>query len=174
MSDRIDRLLIYAQNDPELLDRLLFLAESDTQLEAPIRTPDDSYEALAPHLLGHGEERLVALALDRRRRPLGAQVLTIGTDRFCIVDPRQIYRWALLQGTTGAGASAIIIGHNHPSGDPAPSAQDLDVTRRVAQAGRILGIPLLDHLVIAGTTGWCSLAQRGELPAYRDDVGWTA
>ena len=71
----------------------------------------------------------------------------------------------------GLGASAVILAHNHPSGDPTPPAQDRDVTRRVAAAGRILGVPLLDHLVV-GRNDWTSLADRGLLPSWREEGPW--
>ena len=69
--------------------------------------------------------------------------------------PREIYRDALL-----AGASAVVVAHNHPSGDPTPSSDDREVTRRLAEAGETLGVDLLDHLVIAAEE-WTSLARLG-------------
>jgi len=69
--------------------------------------------------------------------------------------PRELYREALLR-----NAARVIICHNHPSGDPAPSRQDIELTRRVRDAGSLLGLRLLDH-VIVGTEGYTSLATRG-------------
>lgn len=130
---------------------------------AAVRDPQAAEALLAPHLRGLPYEELHALYLDRRRRPITRRVLTRGNDAFTIVDPKQIYRPAV-----ALGAGAVVLAHNHPSGDPEPSSQDFEVTRRVAAAGRILGIPLVDHLVI-GSTRATSLAARGCLPTWPAD-----
>jgi DNA repair protein RadC len=101
-------------------------------------------------------ERLVAIYLDRRRRVLATRVLSQGSDGFTIVDPRQVFQLAV-----EIGASAVILAHQHPSGDPRPSSQDLDVTERVGRAGRVLGISLLDHIVVVRGGGYTSLAEEG-------------
>jgi DNA repair protein RadC len=126
----------------------------------PVRSPDDAHAQLGPGLRALPDEELHALYLDRRHRPRARRMLTRGSDGFTVVDPRQVFRPAV-----SLGASAVVLAHNHPSGDPTPSAQDREVTRRVAAAGRILGIALLDHLVI-GDTDYVSLAEWGELPAW--------
>jgi len=114
-------------------------------------------------------ETLSAIYLDRRRKPLAFRELSRGSDGFTIVDPRQIYRTAV-----SLGASAIILAHNHPSGDRTPSEQDRDVTRRVAHAGRVLGIVLLDHIVLGGGGRFTSLAEQGVLPSWSaETAGWT-
>lgn len=99
-------------------------------------------------------EELHALYLDRRNRPLAVRVLTRGSDAYTVVDPRQVYRVAVR-----LGAAAVILAHNHPSGDATPSVQDVDVTRRVVQAGRVLGVKLLDHFVVGSWT--VSMAEEG-------------
>jgi DNA repair protein RadC len=81
--------------------------------------------------------------LIRRHSILRVEVATIGSARFTVVDPQGLYRLALLY-----RASAIALAHNHPGGDPRPSQQDLEVTRVVEAAGKVLGIELLDHLVV--------------------------
>ena len=136
---------------------------------APVLDASDARDLLAPRLEGLANEELHALYLDRRRRPLALRQLTKGSDGFTVVDPRQVYRVAV-----HIGASAVILAHNHPSGDPRPSAQDRDVTERVARAGRVLGVSLLDHLVIAGNT-YTSLAEEGMLQAWpAAGPSWTA
>lgn len=135
---------------------------------AVIRSAADAHAVLGPHLAGLEDEELHGLFLDRRRTCLAHRRLTRGCHAFTIVDPRQIYRFAVQ-----LGASAVLLAHNHPSDDPTPSPQDLDVTARVARAGKVLGIPLIDHLVI--TRGrFVSLAERGHLPASTaTGVHWT-
>ena len=136
---------------------------------SPCTTPEHARDVLAPALAGLEDEELHGLFLDRRRRPLATRQLTRGSHAFTIVDPRQIYRSALK-----LGASAVILAHNHPSGDPTPSACDLDVTERVARAGKVLGVPLLDHLVIADRA-FRSIAADGHLPqTSATGTLWTA
>lgn len=136
----------------------------------PITSAKDAYDALGPSLQSLVDEELHGLFLDRRHRPLARRRLTHGSDGLTVVDPRQVFRIAV-----GVGASAVILAHNHPSGDPTPSAQDRDVTERMARAGRILGISLLDHLVVGRGT-WVSLGATGELRPMPVEVypSWTA
>jgi DNA repair protein RadC len=98
-----------------------------------------------------------AIALDGRHRPLAYYVVSRGTVTASLVHPREVFRPALM-----LGACALIVAHNHPSGDPEPSPEDISVTKRLADAGKLLGVPLLDSLVIAaGTGGYVSLRDRG-------------
>ena len=89
-------------------------------------------------------ERFVAIYLDGRQRPVADCVVSIGTATASLVHPREVFQPAI-----AVGACALLIGHNHSSGDPTPSREDLDVTKRLADAGRILGITVLDHVVWA-------------------------
>lgn len=138
--------------------------------ELPARIDDPAAAAahLAPALRGLADEELHALLLDRRHQVLAHRVLTRGSDAYTIVEPRQVFREAL-----AAGAAAVILGHNHPSGDPTPSAQDRDVTQRVARAGRIVGVALVDHVVIGGES-WRSMAEEGLFRPGQELAGWTA
>lgn len=128
---------------------------------ATVDNPDCALAAVRPLLLGREREALVVVALNRRRRVIDVAVLSEGSPEFTVVDPKTIYRWAL---TRAKPTSAIILAHNHPSGDPAPSPQDRDVTDRVGRAGFLLGIPLLDHLVVTDAGGYRSLAADGHIP----------
>ncbi|MCB9664536.1 MAG: DNA repair protein RadC [Alphaproteobacteria bacterium] len=138
----------------------------------PPRVLDSAWAAhalLGPGLLGLAVEELHAAYLDRRRRVLDLRSLTRGSEQFTVVDPRQIFRPAV-----ALGAAGVVLAHNHPSGDPSPSVQDLEVTRRVAAAGRTLGIELVDHLVVA-REGWVSLRETGQLdPGVPMAASWTA
>ena len=95
------------------------------------------------------------VALDTRHRVIGTTIVSIGTAAHTFLAPREVYRDALL-----LGASAIVVAHNHPSGDAAPSDDDRRITRRLARAGETLGVELLDH-VIVGDPAWTSLARAG-------------
>jgi DNA repair protein RadC len=114
---------------------------------ALVHTADDAIRWLGPRLRGLREEQLHGVFLDRRHRVLAVRTLTAGSDSYTVVDPKQVFRIAFQ-----VRASALMLAHNHPSGDPTPSRADHDVTRRVARAGLTLGIPLLDHLIFAGDT----------------------
>lgn len=103
-------------------------------------------------------ERLVVVALDRRGRVIDVEVLTKGSDWCTIVDPKQIFRWAL---TRSRPAASIILAHNHPSGDPTPSKQDVEVTVSVRAISRIVGIVLNDHIIIGSNGDYRSLAVEG-------------
>lgn len=112
---------------------------------------------LAPEVRGLEVETFHTLVLDVRHELLAHETVAVGTLTTAPVHPREVFRPALRR----AGA-AVIVAHNHPSGDPEPSAEDLAVTRRLVDAGKVLGIPLLDHVVL-GDTRWVSLRERGAI-----------
>jgi DNA repair protein RadC len=98
---------------------------------------------LSPLLADLDREHFVVLALDARNRPIGAHTVSVGTLSASLVHPREVFKFAIL-----ANASSLILAHNHPSGDTAPSQDDIELTRRLVQAGELIGIQVLDHLVI--------------------------
>lgn len=116
---------------------------------------EGALEALKPLLWGHQQEHVAVLVLDARRRVLAAQTVSQGTLTQALAHPREVFRVAVK-----FGAAAIVVGHNHPSGDPTPSPDDDRLTRQLRQAADVLGIPLLDH-VIMGERGTFSYAQQG-------------
>jgi DNA repair protein RadC len=122
-----------------------------------IRGPADVHLLLGPRLRDLPQEEFHALFLDSRHRVLREALITRGTLDASLVSPREVFRLAVVE-----GAAAVILAHNHPSGDPAPSPDDRAVTRQIAEAGRALGIPVLDH-VILGDGRFASLAEEGAL-----------
>jgi len=100
---------------------------------------------LRPHLLNKKKEHVVALLLDTRHRLIRLSPIAVGSLSASLVHPRELFREAIR-----ASAAALIVAHNHPSGDPHPSEHDLALTKRLAEAGRLLGIELLDHLILGG------------------------
>jgi DNA repair protein RadC len=90
------------------------------------------------------QEMVYVIFLSRKNKALGRHLVTIGTLTAALCAPREVFRPAIL-----ASASSIVVAHNHPSGDPSPSAADLEITRALRSAGEVIGIPLMDH-VIAG------------------------
>lgn len=102
------------------------------------------------------QEVMGALYLDGRQRLVAERELFRGTLDRALVEPRRIFKEALVHDATG-----IVLFHNHPSGDPTPSAHDLAFTRRMLDAGELLGVALMDHLIIAAGGRWVSLRRRG-------------
>nr|WP_274387723.1 JAB domain-containing protein [Salsipaludibacter albus] len=120
-----------------------------------VTSPESAATVVAPVLAGRDREACVAVALDTRHLVLDVGVVSIGSLDHTFMAPREVYRDALL-----VNAAAVVVAHNHPSGDPTPSADDVAVTTRLARAGEVVGVDLLDHLVVAGSR-WQSLARQG-------------
>lgn len=118
-------------------------------------TPEDLAELVLPLLTGLDREHCLLVSLDTRHQVLDVRTVSIGSVAHTFMDPREVYRDALL-----SGASAVAVAHNHPSGDPSPSPEDRAVTRRLVRAGEILGLPLIDHLVV-GRGNWRSFGRMG-------------
>lgn len=164
-----------AARDPETAARLARMLTEAPQ-GGGIRTPQDAISILVPHLAGHEVEHVAVIAVDRRLRVLDVARLSSGTDGAAIVDPRTILRWALTR--PRSGAYGIVLAHNHPSGDPTPSREDIGVTAKLAQACAAVGILLLDHLVVvddpyAGLRA-SSLVEMGHVPTQRTSYSFTA
>lgn len=125
-----------------------------------LRTPDDvaSHVAqlLSPRLEGLEQEEFHTVLLDARHRPIRACPVSVGSLTASLVHPREVFRAAVR-----CSAAAVVVAHNHPSGDPEPSAEDLALTKRLISCGALLGIPLLDHVVL-GEGNWVSLRSRLE------------
>jgi DNA repair protein RadC len=124
---------------------------------APLRTPEETARYLLPRYAARPVETFGLLALDVRHRLRKEAVISVGCLTSSIVHPREVFQEALR-----ARAAGIVLFHNHPSGDPEPSADDLALTRRLAAAGTLMGIEVLDHLVL-GAARYVSLKQRGAL-----------
>lgn len=122
-----------------------------------ITSPDQAYEAIEPLLRGLDREAGVVVSVDTKHRILAVDTVSVGSVSHTFLAPREILRTVLTR-----GASAFFVAHNHPSGDPTPSRDDILVTKRLASAGEVVGIELLDHLVV-GDLSFVSLARLGEL-----------
>jgi DNA repair protein RadC len=125
----------------------------------PIRAPADVHRHLHPRLRHVRQERFLVLLLDGRNRLIRIETVSQGTLTASLVHPREVFRPALRE-----AAAALILVHNHPSGDPAPSAEDREVTLRLVRAGEILGVRVLDHVIVA-ERGYRSLREDGLLDA---------
>lgn len=103
------------------------------------------------------QERFVGIYLDSRHRILHYATITVGILDASLIHPREVFRPAV----ASLPCSGVIVAHNHPSGDPTPSPEDRAVTRQLCEAGRALGIPLLDHLVMGEGGRWVALGEGG-------------
>ncbi len=130
-------------------------AAVERSLERPlVRGPADVQRLLAEVVRGEEREQFHVLLLDGKHRLKARHTVSIGSLSTSIVHPREVFRPAVR-----AAAAAVLCAHNHPSGDPEPSPEDVAVTQRLDQAGKLLGIPLLDHVVL-GDGQWISMRQR--------------
>lgn len=117
--------------------------QAQATVSAPLAGPVAAAQALHSLLAGRATEHFAVLALDARRRILAGELVSHGSLTQALAHPREVFRTAVK-----LGAAAVVVGHNHPSGDPSPSPDDLALTRRLRQAADLLGIPLLDHLIL--------------------------
>lgn len=124
----------------------------------PVRGPADVFRHFHARLRQSRHERFYVLLLDGRHRMLREVVVSQGTLTASLVHPREVFRPALRE-----AAAAVVLVHNHPSGDPTPSSEDREITVRLADAGSLVGIPVLDHVVVA-ERGWTSLCELGGIP----------
>jgi len=111
----------------------------------PIRGPDDVAALPAIRRLKSAKrEHFVVLLLNARHEVEAVETVSIGSLNASIVHPREVFKQAVL-----ASAASIVLAHNHPSGDPEPSEEDLSITKRLVQCGELLGIGVLDHVIVA-------------------------
>jgi len=126
-------------------------------VDKKIQCPADVFN-IAQNVIRAGEyaeENLWLLTLDTKNNITGIFTVSTGSLNSSIVHPREVFKRAVLQ-----NAASIIICHNHPSGDPTPSPEDINITKRIYNAGQILGIELLDHIII-GDNKYTSLKENG-------------
>lgn len=122
-----------------------------------IRTPEDVAFLLMPRFRYETREHFLAVLLSTKNHVLKTSVISVGSLNASIVHPRELFGEAI-----NASAASVILAHNHPSGDPSPSAEDISLTRKLVEAGKILDIPVLDHVVL-GDGKFVSLKEKGIL-----------
>lgn len=125
--------------------------------EAPLRSASDVYARYRYLLADSPVEVFLALLLDVKHRPVREVRVSVGTLDGSLIHPREVFARAVAE-----RAGAVLLVHNHPSGDPSPSPEDREVTRRLRSAGEIVGIPVLDHVII----GDCAFH------SFREEAGW--
>jgi len=126
-----------------------------------VRSPADAATVLAEYFSDRDREEFVIVFLDTANTLTGLHVASVGGLAASIVEPRQVFKAAVL-----ANAAAVLLAHNHPSGNPEPSREDVAVTRQLVEAGKVMGIPVRDHLILTdresdGSPTYTSMAERG-------------
>jgi DNA repair protein RadC len=120
-----------------------------------IRSPRDVYNLMQDYIGDADREHFAVLLLDTKNQVVAVHTVSIGDLSSTIVHPREVFKIAVHY-----GAASVIVSHNHPSGDTTPSPEDIAVTKRLDQAGELLGIELLDHIIL-GDGRWTSLKEKG-------------
>ena len=136
--------------------KLKMIKEDTVEYNTTIKSPAD-VAALAREVLEMHEmavENFIILSLNTKNKIAGMHTVSIGSLNASIVHPREVFKAAILN-----NASGIICLHNHPSGDPEPSKEDIEITKRLIEAGKILGIEVLDHVII-GEQRYLSMKER--------------
>ena len=153
-------LLDALRSNLNLLGEIAMRYDVETQPERSddppsITTPKDVHSLLGPEMSRLAQEQLRVLLLDIKNNVVGQRIIYVGNVNSSIVRPAEVLRPAVIE-----AVPSIIVSHNHPSGDPTPSPEDVACTRELAQAAKLLGIELLDHIVIGGDR-FVSLKERG-------------
>lgn len=123
----------------------------------PIHKPKDVYDLLAPELRHLTKEHFVCLFLNTKNRVIFKEIISIGSLNAAIVHPREVFRAAIKR-----CSASLICAHNHPSGDSTPSQEDVNLTKRLVEVGKIVGIDVLDHIIVGGNQFY-SLKEHGHI-----------
>lgn len=128
-------------------------------INAPsISSPETVYQYLLALVEDDAVERLIALYLDAKHKVIGSRVVSVGSAIQSLVHPREVFQSAVL-----LGAVAVVVAHNHPSGSLDPSTEDTASTKRLVEAGTLLGIQVLDHVIFARDCGFLSMRDKGSM-----------
>lgn len=121
-----------------------------------LRNTMDAVELVHSMFQYADKEMMVVLSLDTKNAPLALEIVSVGTVNSCLIQMRELFKHSILN-----NATSILCFHNHPSGIPTPSKDDIAVTKQIEEAGRLLGIRLLDHIIIGSEKSYVSLRERG-------------
>ena len=122
-----------------------------------VTCPEDAADYAAPRLRYEDREHMCTMLLNVKNHIIAWETISIGSLDASVVHPREVFRPAIIK-----GAASIILVHNHPSGDPTPSKEDLEVTARMVQVGKIMNISVLDHIIIGGDN-FVSMKEKGAI-----------
>ena len=153
-------VLAALRNNNKLLNELAARYEVSWQKARPvdrpaINCPEDVYRLIGPEMANLAQEQLRILLLDTRNQVIEQAIIYQGNVNTSVIRPAEVFRPAVLE-----NAASIIVCHNHPSGNPEPSAQDIAITKTLKEAGELLEIQLLDHIIVGSENRLVSLKER--------------
>ena len=122
-----------------------------------VNSPTDAVSLVKDMMESSDKEKLIVCSLNTKNEPTAIEVVSIGTLNSSLVHPREVFKSSILN-----NANSIIVFHNHPSGDITPSSEDINITNRLKESGKILGIEVIDHIIV-GQDNYCSLKEKGML-----------
>ncbi len=125
---------------------------------AVLRTPKQVSHFIKHHFLTQDKEQFFCIHMDTRHKPIDVDLVSMGTINASLVHPREVFRAAIIN-----NAANIIFVHNHPAGNPEPSADDIDITKRLYEASMLLGIEVLDHII--------TTADKDQYYSFREEYG---
>lgn len=131
------------------------LKEKEIKNDEPIRSPDDVKERFGPKIRDMKQEVFMVITLSSSNKVIQDRIITKGLLNSSLTHPREVFREAILE-----NAASVILLHNHPSGNLEPSREDISITKQIVEAGKIIGISVHDHIIIAGD-GFTSMMERG-------------
>ncbi len=120
-----------------------------------VSEPKEAYELVREILENEDREKLIACFLNTKNQPVAINVISVGSLNSSIIHPREIFKVAIL-----SNSASFILFHNHPSGNPEPSSEDIMATSRIKECGKLMGIEMLDHIIIGDET-YCSMVEKG-------------
>lgn len=137
--------------------KVMLVHESNLRHKSQVITdPSDAARVVRGYLRGVDREHFVGLYLDSSNKLIAIHTISVGILNSSLVHPREVFKIALM-----VNAAGVIVAHNHPSGNIEPSGEDLKITRQLVEAGKILGLPLHDHIIVTERNGYTSLAEKG-------------
>ncbi len=124
--------------------RVCLVREGKPEAVPSVSSPEEAFNLVKEELGSSDRERFVSIMLSTRNRVIGIETVGIGILNACLVTPREVFKAAIL-----ANASSIVLCHNHVSGDVNPSPDDITLTKRFIEAGKLMGIEVLDHVIVS-------------------------
>lgn len=121
-----------------------------------VSNPTRAAELLNHFLLDNDREQMVVISLNSKNEPINMSLVSVGSLSTAIAHPREIFKIAVK-----SNANTLLLGHSHPSGNTTPSGADIDITQKLIEAGEVIGIPVLDHLIIGGQDNFISMKEEG-------------
>ncbi|WP_425448734.1 RadC family protein [Dethiothermospora halolimnae] len=155
--EKVDRLEItdlQKQKLKALFDISTRIAKENTDIKDSIKSPKDIAELLKEEMRYLKKEEFRIVLLDTKNKVIDIKTISVGSLNASIVHPREVFKEAILR-----SSASIILVHNHPSGNPSPSHEDINITKRLVEAGDLIGIKVLDHVIIGD--GYTSLKEEG-------------